>query len=135
MLILSSAHTRALSQTTQIEHIVPQHLIKDDSFSNRVLVLNDENQAKGGDLIVPHEIRQKMTPIWRNWLKNGLMTPSKYARLTRNRSRRELTQGFINRQLVETRRHQARSKYFNSKICKWMLGSNCQSRLIFESSQ
>lgn len=127
-----------LSQTTQIEHIIPQHLIKDDSFSNRVLVLNDENQSKGGDLIVPDEIRQKMTPIWHNWLKNGLMTPSKYARLTRSKNRREeLTQGFINRQLVETRqitKHVANiltQKFANEcsvRIVKASLSSNLRNK-------
>jgi CRISPR-associated endonuclease Csn1 len=93
-----------LSRETQIDHIVPQHLLKDDSFSNRVLVLNEYNQAKSGDLIVPQEYQRAMTPIWRIWLERELMTPAKFARLTRKENQREsLERQFINRQLVETR--------------------------------
>ncbi len=44
----------------QIDHIVPQSLVKDDSFDNRVLVIPEENQRKLDDLVVPSDVRVKM---------------------------------------------------------------------------
>ncbi len=116
-----------LSKTTQIDHIIPQHLIKDNSFSNRVLVLNDYNQKKSGDLIVPIEWRQNMLPTWRQWLKAGLISQQKFARLTHKEEDREsLERGFINRQLVETRQI---TKHV-AQILAEKFSENCKIRLI-----
>lgn len=43
----------------QVDHIVPQSIIKDDSIDNKVLVYTLENQRKLDDLVVPFEIRKK----------------------------------------------------------------------------
>lgn len=41
-----------------VDHIVPQCLIKDDSFDNKVLVKRTANNEKGDSEVVPEEIRQ-----------------------------------------------------------------------------
>ena len=87
-----------------VDHIYPQCRVKDDSLSNKVLVLSEENGAKGDKYPISAEIRQKMGEMWRVYHEKGLISDEKYHRLTRvsgfsNTEKME----FINRQLVETR--------------------------------
>lgn len=87
-----------------VDHIYPQCRVKDDSLSNKVLVLSEENGAKGDRYPISAEIRQKMGEMWRVYHEKGLISDEKYRRLTRvsafsNTEKME----FINRQLVETR--------------------------------
>lgn len=87
-----------------VDHIFPQSKIKDDSISNKALVLSTINSDKGDKYPIKPEIRTKMKPFW-NVLKNKkLISEKKYERLTRNYpfTDEELS-AFINRQLVETR--------------------------------
>lgn len=87
-----------------VDHIVPQCLIKDDSFDNKVLVKRIDNQkAKGDSEVVPEEIRQNAKPFWENLKQMGLLTKGKYIRLMRRELTESVLQGFIKRQLVETR--------------------------------
>jgi len=86
----------------EVDHIIPQTYIKDDSFDNKVLVLKTENQNKGGD--VPHkDIVRKMRDYWELLAKNGQVSPRKFANLTKGSLGDKEKEGFINRQLVETR--------------------------------
>lgn len=87
-----------------IDHIFPQSKIKDDSLTNRVLVLKTENEAKGNIYPIKAEIRAKMQNFWKMLLDKGWIENSKYERLIRTTplSDEELSQ-FISRQLVETR--------------------------------
>ncbi|GFH39866.1 CRISPR-associated endonuclease Cas9 [Lactococcus insecticola] len=102
----------------EIDHIVPQTYIKDDSFDNKVLVLKSENQNKGGD--VPSQaIISKMRDYWELLAKNGQVSPRKLANLKIGKLSDERKSGFVNRQLVETRqitKHVANilSDYFKS---------------------
>jgi len=86
----------------EVDHIIPQTFIKDDSFDNKVLVLRTENQNKGGD--VPAKgIVWKMRDFWETLAKNGQVSPKKLANLTKGSLSEKDKDGFINRQLVETR--------------------------------
>lgn len=87
-----------------VDHIYPQCRVKDDSLSNKVLVLSEENGAKGDKYPISAEIRQKRGEMWRVYHEKGLISDEKYRRLTRERafSNAEKME-FINRQLVETR--------------------------------
>ncbi|MFZ7334025.1 type II CRISPR RNA-guided endonuclease Cas9 [Streptococcus pluranimalium] len=88
-----------------IDHIIPQSFIKDDSIDNRVLVSSAKNRGKSDD-VPSEEIVRKMKPFWSNLLKSKLISQRKFDNLTRA-ERGGLSQddkaGFIKRQLVETR--------------------------------
>ena len=88
-----------------IDHIYPQHFVKDDSIiNNKVLVLSTENAEKGDIYPISSEIRQKMSGYWEMLHKAGLISDEKLKRLTRKHGfTDEERWGFINRQLVETR--------------------------------
>lgn len=85
-----------------IDHIYPQSLTKDNSWSNMVLVKKRLNEDKGNGVVKP-EVQKKMTSFWTALKKMNLISSEKYNRLVR---RTPLTleerAGFINRQLVET---------------------------------
>ena len=86
----------------QIDHIVPQSFIKDDSIDNRVLVKSRKNQEKLDALLLDDSIISARYTWWRALREAGMITARKFERLTtRNLSERQV-QGFINRQLVET---------------------------------
>ena len=89
--------------TYNVDHIWPQSYIKDDSLSNKVLVLSEENSKKGDKYPISAEIRQSMKPFWTELRNNGLMSAKKYERLTRyTKVTEQEKQGFINRQLTFT---------------------------------
>ena len=87
-----------------IDHIYPQSKIKDDSFTNTVLVERGYNADKsdryplGSDIQTPSNRK-----FWKFLKEKKLITDEKYNRLVRTEefSDEELT-GFIARQLVET---------------------------------
>lgn len=93
-----------LSEDCEIDHILPQSIIKDNSLDNRALVKSGENQIKGGDLVLPIQFRtDENKKWWSRLLKLGLMGIKKYKRLIRNKYSDKDIEGFENRQLVETR--------------------------------
>lgn len=87
----------------QVDHILPQSYIKDDSISNKALVISAENQNKKANLLLSNEIINSNRVWWMQLKKLGLMDDKKFHNLTRT----EITENdeirFINRQLVETR--------------------------------
>lgn len=103
-----------------IDHIIPQAFIKDNSIDNRVLTSSKMNRGKSDD--VPSEsIVNKMRPFWNNLLRSGLISQRKYSNLTKKELKPEDKAGFIKRQLVETRqitKHVARilDERFNNKL-------------------
>ncbi len=86
----------------EIDHIIPRTIYKDDSIDNKALVLKEENQEKGADLVLPSRFRKNK--IWWEHLKKiGLISPKKFYNLCRKEYSQEDINGFINRQIVETR--------------------------------
>lgn len=86
-----------------IDHIIPQSLIKDDSLDNRVLVCKECNEEKKDSEIVLPQYQQKMKYFWNVWKNLGLLSQKKFERLTRTEPFTEKDlDGFIERQLVET---------------------------------
>lgn len=107
----------------EIDHIIPQTLIKDDSIDNKALVYREENQNKAAHYILPKEYRNNFNITWWKHLRKiGLISPKKFHSLIRNEFKAEDIEGFINRQLVETRqitKHVANilgNYYENTKI-------------------
>ena len=86
----------------EVDHIVPQSLLKDDSIDNKVLVTKVANQQKGGDL-PSLEVIAKMKTHWEILVKAKLMSQKKFKSLTMGRIGDKAREGFLNRQLVETR--------------------------------
>lgn len=90
--------------TYEIDHILPRTLVKDDSIDNKALVYRECNQIKGANFVLPQEYRTTYMKNWWSHLKKiGLISASKFYRLTRDKYTDEDIKGFINRQLVETR--------------------------------
>ena len=88
----------------EIDHIIPRTLIKDDSIDNKALVYRECNQKKSASYILPIEYRNNKNKVWWEHLKKiGLISPKKFHNLIRDKYKDEDIQGFINRQLVETR--------------------------------
>ncbi|HFI0451572.1 TPA: type II CRISPR RNA-guided endonuclease Cas9 [Streptococcus suis] len=105
-----------------IDHIIPQSFIKDDSLDNRVLTSSKSNRGKS-DSVPSQEIVHKMKPFWKKLRDAQLISKRKFDNLTKS-ERGGLSQedkaGFIKRQLVETRqitKHVARilDERFNQK--------------------
>lgn len=87
-----------------IDHIYPQAKIKDDSFTNTVLVKRDRNAKKEDRYPLSSDIQTPSNrKFWKFLKEKKLITDEKYNRLVRTEefSDDELT-GFIARQLVET---------------------------------
>ena len=92
------------TNSVEVDHILPQSLIKDDSIDNKALVYRDYNQNKKDKLVLPENYRTtNMIRWWEHLKKINLMSAKKFYRLTRKAYKDEDIQGFINRQLVETR--------------------------------
>lgn len=88
----------------EVDHIIPRTLIKDDSIDNKALVYRECNQVKAANFVLPSEYRTSFMKKWWTHLKSiGLISAKKFYRLTRDSYKDEDIQGFINRQLVETR--------------------------------
>ena len=87
-----------------IDHIVPQAFIKDDSLDNRVLTNSKDNRGKS-DNVPSLEVVQKRKAFWQQLLDSKLISERKFNNLTkaeRGGLDREDKVGFIRRQLVET---------------------------------
>lgn len=96
----------ALDRNYDIDHIYPRCYVKDDSISNRVLVKKVLNGKKADNYPLEESIRHnsKVKELWLYLERAGLLDKEKAYRLRRNTrfSDGEL-EGFISRQLVETR--------------------------------
>lgn len=92
------------SNKYDIDHIIPQSKIKDDSFNNIVLVEKEINSHKNDSDFIDESIRNRMKGFWYVLLTKEMITKEKYNRLMRNTmfSTEELS-GFVARQLVVTR--------------------------------
>ena len=89
----------------EVDHIIPRSYIKDDSISNKALVIRSENQRKKDSLLLDDNIINARINWWRSLLNNGLIDQSKFNRLTRRKmfETDEDMERFVQRQLVETR--------------------------------
>ena len=89
----------------QVDHIIPQALIKDDSLENLVLVKVSRNQDKL-DYKIPLDVvknPQEAKDWWNKLLEINMISKKKYFNLTIKEYNEEQLNRFINRQLVETR--------------------------------
>ena len=85
-----------------IDHILPQSLIKDDSISNRVLVNKSLNHNKSDKFIFESIDVSKNIPFYKMLLDKELISKKKYNLLTMKELDEKELEGFINRQKVAT---------------------------------
>lgn len=105
-----------------IDHIIPQAFLKDNSIDNKVLVSSASNRGKSDDVPSLDVVKKRKT-FWHQLLKSKLISQRKFDNLTkaeRGGLSPEDKAGFIQRQLVETRqitKHLARllDERFNNK--------------------
>lgn len=92
------------SQSYDIDHIYPYSKSDDDSLDNKVICLREENAQKSDYYPLRPEIQMKMKSFWTVLKNAGLISSSKYQKLTRNTPLTASdTNSFIARQIVETR--------------------------------
>ena len=89
----------------EVDHILPQSYIKDDSIDNKALVLKQENQRKKDSLLLTDEIINNRIEWWKSLLDSGLISQTKYYKLIRRKmfGTDNDREKFVQRQLVETR--------------------------------
>lgn len=121
----------------EVDHIIPQSVIKDDSIENKALVKKIENQEKGNGL-VPSKYRNQQKTVWKKLYDSGLMSRKKYENLLKETLGTEKDQkNFIRRQLVETRqivKHVAnllQDYYKNATVVEIKAGLNSDLREMF----
>lgn len=93
-----------ISTAYDVDHILPQAFLKDDSLDNRVLVSRAVNNGKSNN--VPYRLfGDKMKSFWKELVDHQLISKRKYRNLMTDPStiNKYTANGFINRQLVETR--------------------------------
>ncbi|QFV10577.1 type II CRISPR RNA-guided endonuclease Cas9 [Lacticaseibacillus rhamnosus] len=117
-----------------IDHILPQSLIKDDSLDNRVLVNATINREKN-NVFASTLFAGKMKATWRKWHEAGLISGRKLRNLMlRPDEIDKFAKGFVARQLVETRQiiklteQIAAAQYPNTKIIAVKAGLSHQLR-------
>ncbi|WP_139650642.1 type II CRISPR RNA-guided endonuclease Cas9 [Raoultibacter phocaeensis] len=86
----------------EVDHILPQTYIKDDSFENKALVLRGENQRKTDTLLIDPSIRRARSSFWKSLHDAKLIGDKKFKNLMRTSVGENDMKGFIARQLVET---------------------------------
>lgn len=86
----------------QVDHIIPQCYVKDDSLDNKALVLASENQRKSDSLLLDRNIINRRQGYWKALKDADLISAKKYKNLTCKDITDRMAIGFINRQLVET---------------------------------
>lgn len=127
-----------LSTKYDIDHILPQSFIKDDSLDNRVLTSRAINNGKSDT--VPGFQFKNMYPFWAKLQKHDLISKRKLEHLITNPDSIDKfkAQGFINRQLVETRQviklaaNILANRYPDTKIVEVKASLNHQMREDFE---
>ncbi|WP_295773658.1 type II CRISPR RNA-guided endonuclease Cas9 [uncultured Limosilactobacillus sp.] len=94
-----------ISRGYEIDHILPQSFIKDDSLDNRVLVKGAINNGKSANCVMDQSWAPDRLAWWKKLLDNRLISRKKYQSLTlpHGKINKYSQNGFINRQLVETR--------------------------------
>lgn len=86
----------------EVDHILPQSYIKDDSFENKALVLKSENQSKSDQMLLDPGMQRRMKTYWDALYHAGLIGKKKHDNLLRDHVTERQMKGFIARQLVET---------------------------------
>lgn len=103
--VLGSMANILSNNNTQVDHIIPYSRCYDDSYSNKVLVLSDENAMKGNR--IPYEYFGHDEARWKSFeeriLANKNISPKKKARLLKNSLSKAEEEELNSRALNDTR--------------------------------
>lgn len=88
-----------LQDSYDIDHTIPQAVMKNNSLNNLVLTSNINNSHKSNHRLV---VNTSTKMWWKSLVKQGLMTKEKYQNLTTDWTDPKATARFLNRSLVET---------------------------------
>lgn len=94
-----------LSNSENIDHVIPQRLYKDNSLNNKVLTDKVYNNIKSGNQCATQVVTAQGRALWRKLLRDGLMTKQKYEDLNTdwtNPVSVKQGQHMLRRSLVET---------------------------------
>lgn len=90
-----------------VDHIYPRSFVVDNSYDNLVLVKKHHNQRKGNTKtpleVIPPADKYKVISLWEQLHEKRLISKKKLDRLLKDKFNDQDKEGFINRQLVETR--------------------------------
>ena len=114
-----------------IEHVYPQHYIKDDSLENNLVLVKKKINGRKQDKPLKSEIQADRYTFWCMLKDKGFINSEKFTRLTRRNDSftdDELT-GFINRQIVET----SQASKAITQILQQSMGENC--RIVFSKAK
>lgn len=126
---------KLFSKEIDIEHIIPQSRMFDDSFSNKTIVFRKDNLAKGNQTafdfiedkfgeegIVNFQLRiDKLHEMWRKNKEDGI-SKAKYQKLMRRGS--EIGDGFIDRDLRDSQYIAKKSKEMLFQISRSVLSTS-----------
>lgn len=87
----------------EMDRIIPRSYKYDESLDNLALVEKGENRRKHDSLMLDPEIVRRNSVRWNLMRKAGLMSDKKLSSLERKAVDDKALEGFLNRQLVETR--------------------------------
>ena len=114
-----------------IEHIYPQHYIKDDSLENNLVLVKKKINEKKQDNPISSKIQADRYTFWCMLKDKGFINNEKFTRLTRQNETftdDELA-GFINRQIVET----SQASKAITQILQQSMGENC--KIVFSKAK
>ena len=104
----------------QVDHIIPKSISFDDGYNNKVLCYSSENQNKGNKISSRYFASGKASISYdeyknnvNNLFERGLISNKKKELLLFDKdiNKYEVRQGFINRNLVDTRYYKVSIKY------------------------
>lgn len=114
-----------------IDHIYPQHYIKDDSIENNLVLVKKKLNKDKEDKPLTSEIQADRYTFWCMLKDKGFINSEKFTRLTKRTDSftdDELT-GFINRQIVET----SQASKAITQILQQSMGENC--KIVFSKAK
>ena len=114
-----------------IDHIYPQHYIKDDSIENNLVLVKKKLNKDKDDKPLTSEIQADRYTFWCMLKDKGFINSEKFTRLTKRTDSftdDELT-GFINRQIVET----SQASKAITQILQQSMGENC--KIVFSKAK
>lgn len=114
-----------------IDHIYPQHYIKDDSIENNLVLVKKKLNKDKDDKPLTSKIQTDRYTFWYMLKDKGFINNEKFTRLTRRNdsfTEDELT-GFINRQIVET----SQASKAITQILQQSMGDNC--KIVFSKAK
>lgn len=114
-----------------IDHIYPQHYIKDDSIENNLVLVKKKLNKDKDDKPLTSKIQADRYTFWCMLKDKGFISSEKFTRLTRRNdsfTEDELT-GFINRQIVET----SQASKAITQILQQSMGENC--KIVFSKAK